>query len=328
MPPSLRGSTLVTRFRSAADEAGLKRLTSVLPGWPVVALVDVDVDPENLFRANRAGAAQIVPLALQPADFRAALNAVEVQFDLRSQASETIAFSSASGGCGGSTLAAAVAHEFATQTGTKTVLIEVAPQMGTLATNLNLKPKTGRGLAFATTCVTRQDEAIAAFGPERFDLVLIDYLLAQGDGLQLLLELRARDPVVPIIAVSGTATAEVAAELIRGGADDYFDKSNLDPNRFAASVRSCVERAAKLRTRVSAAPAAAAGQLAGLVDDFARRLGPDFFERLDRIVADLRGQSTHLADLETLFSRLSLPIVGRPVLLEIAARLFSDQPQT
>ncbi len=132
---------IVTRFRSEADEAGLRRLNSVLAGWPVVALVDIDADPENLFRANRAGAAQLVPLPLQPADFRSALDAVGIQFELRSQAAETIVFSAASSGCGGSTLAATAAHEFATQLGTKTILIELVSQMGALATNLNLAPK-------------------------------------------------------------------------------------------------------------------------------------------------------------------------------------------
>lgn len=132
---------IVTRFRSEADEAGLRRLNSVLAGWPVVALVDIDADPENLFRANRAGAAQLVPLPLQPSDFRSALDAVVIQFDLRSQAAETIVFSAASSGCGGSTLAATTAHEFATQLGKRTVLIELVSQMGALATNLNLTPK-------------------------------------------------------------------------------------------------------------------------------------------------------------------------------------------
>ena len=103
--------------------------------------MDLDGDPENLFRANRAGAAQIVPLPLQPADFRCALDAVGVQFDLRSRVTDPIVFSGGSAGCGVSTLACAVAHEFAILTGTKTVLIELVPQMGTLATNLKLNPK-------------------------------------------------------------------------------------------------------------------------------------------------------------------------------------------
>ena len=38
-------------------------------------------------------------------------------------------------------------------------------------------------LTFETTWASREDEALAAFGRERFDLILLDYVLAQGDGL-------------------------------------------------------------------------------------------------------------------------------------------------
>ena len=164
---------LVTRFQSAADEAGLRRLNSALVGWPVIALVDLDGDPENLFRANRAGAAQIVPLPLQPADFRCALDAVGVQFDLRSHVTDPIVFSGGSAGCGASTLACAVAHEFAILTGTKTVLIELVPQMGTLATNLKPNPK-------ATLDVLLTDA-------DRLDLYLVQNALTPiGDNLLVL----------------------------------------------------------------------------------------------------------------------------------------------
>jgi CheY-like chemotaxis protein len=167
-------------------------------------------------------------------------------------------------------------------------------------------------------------EALSAFGSGRFDLVLLDYVLAQGDGLHLLQELRARDPVVPIIALSGTATAQIAADLIRGGADDYFDKSDLSAARFSESVRACIDRATKLRGRTPGVPLAVGDRLAGLTADFAARLGPDFFDRLDRVVVELRGQCPNFADLESLFARVTVPTAARPILLEIAARLFGE----
>jgi DNA-binding response OmpR family regulator len=177
-------------------------------------------------------------------------------------------------------------------------------------------------LTFETTWAVREDEALAVFGRERFDLILLDYALEQGDGLHLLHALRARDPVVPIIALSGTATTQVAADLIRGGADDYFDKAELGAERFPASIRFCIDRAAKLRGRK---PNAALGeQLAGLTADFTARLGPDFFDRLDRLVSELRTGCPTLAALEELFARETVPPAARPVLLEIATRLFGD----
>ena len=132
---------IITQFRSQADQTGLRRLNGLLAGWPVIALVDIQADPENLFWANRAGAAQVVPLPLDPKDLRAALDTVAVQFNLNTHLAQTIVFTPASGGCGATTLAAVAAQEIATQLGRKTLLIELAPQLGSLATNLGLTPK-------------------------------------------------------------------------------------------------------------------------------------------------------------------------------------------
>jgi DNA-binding response OmpR family regulator len=181
-------------------------------------------------------------------------------------------------------------------------------------------------LTFETTWAVREDEALAAFARERFDLILLDYALEQGDGLHLLRELRARDPVVPIIALSGTATTQVAADLMRGGADDYFDKSELSAERFSASIRSCIDRAAKLRGRVPTPAPVRGDQLAALAADFTATLGPDFFDRLDRVAGALRTQCPTRKALDVLVARTPLPAAARPLLLEIAARLFGESP--
>lgn len=131
---------LLTAFRGQADERGLRKLNAGLAGWPVVALVDLQAEAESLFWANRAGAAQLVPLPLDPRDLRAAVDAAGVQFNLNARRAATVVFTPASGGCGASTLALAAAHEVATRHGRKTLLIELAPQMGVLTTNLNLTP--------------------------------------------------------------------------------------------------------------------------------------------------------------------------------------------
>ncbi len=135
-----RPRVLLTAFRSQADERGVRKLNAGLAGWPVVALVDLQAETENLFWANRAGASQLVPLPLDPRDLRAAIDAAGVQFNLCARRAATVVFTPASGGCGASTLALAAAHEIATRHGRKTILIELAPQMGVLATNLNLAP--------------------------------------------------------------------------------------------------------------------------------------------------------------------------------------------
>ncbi len=195
---------------------------------------------------------------------------------------------------------------------------------------LQLRLRSIPDLKFDTTWVTREDEAVAAFEPGRFDLVILDYMLAQGNGLHLLREFRTRDRVVPIVALSGAATAAVAAELIREGADDYFDKSDPQPERFVQSLRTCLTRAARLRTRACADALLTA--VADLAADFTARLGPEFFAKLDRLVTDLGSRCRSLAELEALLARAvpaprpGRPTPARPILLELAARLFGDRP--
>jgi CheY-like chemotaxis protein len=55
-----------------------------------------------------------------------------------------------------------------------------------------------------------------------------------------------------VIAVSGKATDEIAAELIAAGADDYLAKPNLSARLLGQSVRNAITRAKAFRTRFSA----------------------------------------------------------------------------
>ena len=55
-------------------------------------------------------------------------------------------------------------------------------------------------------------------------------------------ELRRRDSNVPVITVSGTASPQIARELIECGADDYLDKKDLASDILARSVREVLAR--------------------------------------------------------------------------------------
>ena len=107
--------------------------------------------------------------------------------------------------------------------------------------------KSMKEFQFETTAVTSEDQAMAAFCAGKFDMVVVDFQLAQGNGLQLVKHLRQLDPVIPIICISGVATSEVAAQLVRAGADDYFDKVNLTNVNLARSVRAALLRAKTVR---------------------------------------------------------------------------------
>jgi DNA-binding response OmpR family regulator len=105
------------------------------------------------------------------------------------------------------------------------------------------------GFSFAITPVESEEAAVAAFQEAPADLVLLDYHLSEGNGLSCLKRLRHTDRVVPILAISGSASNETAAELLEGGADDFINKADLNSHILGQSVRTALQRADVWRQR-------------------------------------------------------------------------------
>ena len=63
--------------------------------------------------------------------------------------------------------------------------------------------------------------AFDEFGP---DLVLLDLALPDGNGMDLLGRIRARDPQVKVIILTGHGTVQTAVEAMKAGAWDYLGK--------------------------------------------------------------------------------------------------------
>lgn len=103
---------------------------------------------------------------------------------------------------------------------------------------------------YVVTGVESEDEAVDAFRCGGVDIVILDYQLAQGDGLNCLRQLRRLDPIVPVIAVSGVATSSIASELIEAGADDYLDKQTMDKEILVDSMATALNRANGIRAKV------------------------------------------------------------------------------
>jgi DNA-binding response OmpR family regulator len=104
---------------------------------------------------------------------------------------------------------------------------------------------------FSIKAVSSEDAAVDAFSHDAYDLVILDYHLTQGVGLNCLRRIRRIDSIVPVIAVSGVATSEIAARLIEAGADDYLDKQTLDSQTLGRSARNVLIRAQAFQSRFS-----------------------------------------------------------------------------
>lgn len=98
-------------------------------------------------------------------------------------------------------------------------------------------------------------EARRLMGGRRYDLYVLDYWLPDGDGLVLVREIRDASPRVPTLFVTTSASARVAVEAMKLGADDYIVKEEgylailpylvhevLDRYRLADERRELEER--------------------------------------------------------------------------------------
>jgi two-component system, NtrC family, response regulator AtoC len=70
--------------------------------------------------------------------------------------------------------------------------------------------------------------AVRLFGGQKVSAVLLDLMVGEESGLDILAELRARDVRVPVIMITGFATVDTAVQALKLGAADYVKK----PLRF------------------------------------------------------------------------------------------------
>src|SRR5262245_41206657 len=109
--------------------------------------------------------------------------------------------------------------------------------------------------------------ALAALASERFDAVLLDILLPDLDGLEVLREIRASDAHLPVVMVTGVRTVVTAVEAMRLGAFDYVTKPFDDEALLDVVSRALVhgERRRGAAPIGRAAGSAPAGRVACLV---------------------------------------------------------------
>src|SRR5207244_10687204 len=138
-------------------------------------------------------------------------------------------------------------------------------------------------LHFAVTWASSEDQAVDEFLKGLPDFILIDYHLSAGNGLSCLQSLRRHDAHVPIVAVSGQATPEIAAQLLQCGADAYISKPDLSSDGLARSIRLALARADVWRRRTPAPAVDANARLKAALQQvcktFATALGSNFLRR-------------------------------------------------
>jgi len=84
-------------------------------------------------------------------------------------------------------------------------------------------------------------EALSKVESSRPDLIILDYMMPDLSGLEVLKELRKRENDAPVVMITAYGTMERAVEAMKEGAYDFITRP-FEPDHIALVVRKALER--------------------------------------------------------------------------------------
>lgn len=146
-------------------------------------------------------------------------------------------------------------------------------------------------------------EGLARLAREPFDLVLLDLMLPDADGLDVCRRLRASGSAVPVIMLTAKGDPTDRVVGLELGADDYLPKP-FDPRELLARIRAVLRR-----------PAAVAGAAARVLRF--GRLEVDADARVARVDGRERPMTAHQFSLLLAMAERAGRVLTREQLMEL-----------
>jgi two-component system response regulator HydG len=87
-------------------------------------------------------------------------------------------------------------------------------------------------------------EALKVFNTDEFDIVLTDYRLPDGSGLDILREVKALRPEAGVIIMTGYADIRMAVKTVKMGAFDYVSKP-INPDEILLTINNLLNQRSK-----------------------------------------------------------------------------------
>lgn len=96
---------------------------------------------------------------------------------------------------------------------------------------------------FVVESAERLDEGLARFGAEKFDVILLDLMLPDSEGLATFERVRKDVGDTPIVVLSGVDDVLLAAKAVEEGAQAFLVKGETESKQLIRAVRYAVQRA-------------------------------------------------------------------------------------
>jgi DNA-binding NtrC family response regulator len=85
------------------------------------------------------------------------------------------------------------------------------------------------------------EQGLARLGEQTYDLVLLDFALPDRNGLEVLAEIRDRDPQMAVIMITAYGTVDNAVRAMQSGATNFIQKP-WDNEKLLADIRASIAR--------------------------------------------------------------------------------------
>jgi len=94
---------------------------------------------------------------------------------------------------------------------------------------------------YAVESAVTGEDGLARMAERPFDLVLLDFALPDRNGLEILADIRSRDPGLAVIMITAYGTVDNAVRAMQNGATNFIQKP-WDNEKLLADVRAAVAR--------------------------------------------------------------------------------------
>jgi two-component system cell cycle response regulator len=86
------------------------------------------------------------------------------------------------------------------------------------------------------------EEAMVQLDRHPFDIILLDYDLPDGTGLDFIEKQNASGKEIPVVTITGKGSEQIASDMLKAGSYDYIPKTNLNINSLYRVIHATLEK--------------------------------------------------------------------------------------